>query len=114
MIKMFLVGNVGNDAVLKELSDKKKVINFSVAHDDSYTSKEGVKNQRTIWVECNLFVNNGSGRVAEFIKKGKTVSIIGKPSYDTWINKEGEQQGKLKCIVEELSFESGQTKTKTE
>ena len=52
-----LIGRLGNDPKITEFQDGNKIANFSLATDDSYKNKEGVKVENTSW--HNIVVKGG-------------------------------------------------------
>ena len=98
MIITSLTGRIGKDAEVKEF-DNGKIITFPVAVDDSYKNKEGVKIERTIWVDCIINVpTNGSTSRAQYLKKGCLVWVHGKPNATAYI-KDNEAKASLKIYV---------------
>lgn len=73
MIIATIVGKLGQDAEVREANGH-KFLSFSVA--SNTRDKEG--NTHTDWIRCTT---NGE-KLAEFLKKGKSVSVVGelKPS----------------------------------
>lgn len=84
MQRIEIIGNVGSDAVVKDLQNN-QVINFSVAVSEKYNGEA-----KTTWFEISKFGNNVS--VAPYIKKGGKIFISGKPNNRAWLNNAGEAQ----------------------
>lgn len=75
-----LIGRLGNAPIIRSFENGDKVANFSLATDDSYKNKEGVKVENTSW--HNIVVKGGLAKVVEsYVKKGNEVSIIGSIRY---------------------------------
>lgn len=104
MIKLQVIGNLGKDCVVKEVNGK-NVINFSVAHSEKYTDKQGEKHERTTWVECAYWVEKTG--VSEYLKKGTTVYVEGQPEADAYKDKEGDAKGTLRCRVFSIQLLGG-------
>lgn len=86
MIIANITGNIGQDAEIREANGH-KFVSFSVA--SNTRDREG--NQHTDWVRCTY----NQEKLAEHLKKGKTVTIVGelKPSiYD------GKVQLDMRCM----------------
>lgn len=99
MIKLQLIGNLGRDAAVRQIENE-QAISFNVAVNEKYTNKQGVKVENTQWVECTIWrKSTESVKIAEFLKKGTQVFIEGKPSVDTYKNKEGLTVATLKVRV---------------
>ena len=76
-IKMQVIGNLGADATVNETS---KRVSFSVAGD---TYKE-----KTNWVTCFMsYEGETPTKLIDLLKKGACVSVIGRPSINTYEGK---------------------------
>lgn len=104
MIKLQIVGNLGKDAIVKEVNGK-NVINFSVAHAERFKDSQGNLKERTIWVECAYWLDNT--KVAQYLVKGKTVYAEGTPEADAYINKDNQAAGTLRMRVQNLQLIGG-------
>lgn len=82
MMRLEIIGNVGGDAVVKDLGTN-QVINFNVAVTEKY--KEETK---TTWFEVAKWGNTTT--IAQYIKKGDKIFIAGKPNNRSWVNEQGE------------------------
>jgi len=86
-----IVGRLGQDAEIKT-TKKNKLLVFSVALDQSYydkTKKEKV--ERVQWISCvQSYPLDNSVKVAEYLKKGALLDVIGKPYANGYITKDGE------------------------
>lgn len=96
MIQTTLTGNIGRDAKIVE-GNQNQFCAFTVAVDDSYTNSQGLKVERTIWVEC--IINDTKKGVIPYLKKGSKVLVQGKPTAGVYNDKEGKAQPKLTINV---------------
>ena len=76
MKKLILIGNLGADAKVNSVNGK-VAINFSIAENETYTDKAGVKQEITTWFNCAIWKNDGNSRLPEFLKKGTQVYVEG-------------------------------------
>lgn len=76
MIKTILIGHLGRDAVVNDVSGY-KVINFSVAHSEKYTDRNNVQQNKTLWVECSWWTEKHN--IVPYLKKGTQVFVEGRP-----------------------------------
>ena len=53
MLQIEVIGNIGNDAEIKEFSGK-KYVSFNVAHSEKHKDANGVNVETTTWV-CRFF-----------------------------------------------------------
>lgn len=83
MIKLQLIGHLGQDAVVNEVNGR-KVINFSVAHSEKYKNKDGAEVNRTTWASCAYWTDRVN--LALYLKKGTQVYVDGYPEAKTYRN----------------------------
>jgi single-strand DNA-binding protein len=88
VLKLIIVGNLGRDAEIRDVSPDTKVISFSVAHSERYRNRSGVEEERTTWVRCSSFVDANKTGIAQYLKKGTLVYVEGTPSVNTYLNKQ--------------------------
>jgi single-strand DNA-binding protein len=88
MIKLQIIGNLGQDAEVRSVNGK-QVINFSIAHTESYKDAQGVKQQKTTWVGANYWTDRTA--VAQYLKKGTQVYVEGTPEVRTYDGQRGTQ-----------------------
>lgn len=75
--KVILVGNVGIEPNVKNLSETSKVVNFTVATSETFTSQDGSKKTLTEW--HNIVAWNGvAGIIEKYVKKGDQIYLEGK------------------------------------
>jgi single-strand DNA-binding protein len=97
MLKLQLIGNLGQDAEVKSI-ESGQLITFSVA---ATTSKKDT----SVWVSCVKFVKHGeSTAVAQYLKKGGKVYVEGMPEINIYTNKDGESKATLKCLVNQIEL----------
>jgi single-strand DNA-binding protein len=75
--RAMVIGNLGSDPVLRNLPGGQAVVGFSIATDESFTDKQGEKQERTDWHRIVAF-----GRLADtcerFLSKGRQVYVEGR------------------------------------
>lgn len=96
MIKLLLIGHLGKDAIEKEVGGA-KVINFSAAHTEKWTDKQGNKKEKTTWVDCNYWTEKTG--ILPYLKKGTQVYVEGTPEADTYQNQQGSPVAVQRCRV---------------
>lgn len=99
MLKLQVIGHLGKDATLKE-NNGISIANFSVAHTEKFTDKNGTRVERTQWVDCARFFkpNEGTG-IVQYLKKGTLVYVEGHPSTEIWAPQNGDPTAQLKLRV---------------
>lgn len=96
-----IVGRIIKNAEIITLKDDKKVVNFSVAVNDSYKTKQGERIEQTTFFNCTYWL---SPKVAEFLTKGTLVELSGKVSSNAWIGKDGEIRSGLNFHTSQIKF----------
>lgn len=86
MVKLQVIGHLGRDCVVNNVNGK-NVINFSVAHTESYKDNNGTKMNKTTWVECAYWTDRTG--IAPYLKSGAQVFVEGIPDVKTYKNKDG-------------------------
>ncbi|RPD42429.1 single-stranded DNA-binding protein [Chitinophaga barathri] len=95
MIKLSLIGHLGQDAILNTVNDK-KVLNFSVAHNERFKNAAGEVQERTIWANCALWAPNAVG---PYLLQGTYVYVEGTPYIEMYTDKKGQPAVSLKLRV---------------
>jgi len=97
MLKMTLIGNLGRDAEVKDVNNR-KVIEFNVAHTDKGRNE-------TTWVRCSLWRDAGKEGVAAYLKKGTQVYVEGLPRVNAYMSQQTNQPtGSLELLVNNLEL----------
>ncbi|MEO9533775.1 MAG: single-stranded DNA-binding protein [Crocinitomicaceae bacterium] len=76
-----LIGNIGKDAIIKNMDKGVIAVNFPVAHNKNWRDKRtGEQRTKTTWVNCTIWKRDGGNmRILDFLKKGTLVEIVGTP-----------------------------------
>ena len=89
--KVILIGRIGRDPEMRYTPSGQPVASFSVATDESYTSKDGQKVEKTEWHRIVVW-----GKQAEFcgnyLSKGRLVYVEGKLETRKWTDKDGAEK----------------------
>lgn len=94
-----VLGRVTKAAEVKELSQGKSVINFTVVHNEKYFAG-GQWKDKPSWYNCAIFRASDKCGVAPYIKKGVTVFITGEVSGKGYIvTDDGEQKAKVQMNI---------------
>ena len=98
-----LIGRLGQDPEVKLLDKGNKVATFSLATSDSYTTKEGIKQEQTQW--HNIVVWGNLAVICEkYLKKGKEIAVDGHLAYLNWEDKNGTRHFKSEIIASDILF----------
>ena len=96
-----LIGNIGKDALMKTMDRGIIAINFPVAHNKNWKDKRtGEVKTKTTWVNCTIWKREGSNmRIADFLKRGAMVEIIGTPFSKAFQHEDGSIRSEIRLNV---------------
>ena len=97
MNKVFLVGNITADPILKQTAYGKSMVTFSLAINDYQHGKV----KKTIFLNCKAWEQRAD-YIGKFLKKGAPVVIEGKIDRRNFINKDGNNVYVTEIIVENI------------
>ena len=102
--KVILVGNLGADPELRYTNTGTAVANFRIATNDTWTDKNGEKQERTEWHNIVAWA-----RLAEicgqYLRKGSLIYIEGSIRTDSWEDKEsGQKRYRTEIIAREMKM----------
>jgi single-strand DNA-binding protein len=104
--KVILVGNLGNDPEVRYSQSGAAITTISVATSDSWTDKNGEKQERTEWHRVKFF-----GKLAEiageYLKKGRQVYIEGALRTEKYTDKNGVDKYSTDIIANEMQMLGG-------
>ncbi|MBS4064358.1 MAG: single-stranded DNA-binding protein [Chitinophagaceae bacterium] len=99
---MEIIGRITADATVSETKAGKKVVNFSIAINDTYKPKGSTEVQKiTTYVNCSYWINPG---VSAYLTKGTLVECYGRMGANAWTNKEGEVKASLTFHVNTIKL----------
>jgi single-strand DNA-binding protein len=96
-----LIGHLGQDPEIVNLSDEKKLVKFSLATSDRYTNKLGEKVTDTQWHRIVAF-NGPANIISEYVKKGSKIGLEGKLVTRQWEDKDGEKQYTTEVVCDQV------------
>ncbi|MSP17901.1 MAG: single-stranded DNA-binding protein, partial [Myxococcales bacterium] len=104
--KVILIGNLGADPELKYTSGGQAVCDLRMATNESWTDKQGQKQERTEWHRVVLW-----GKPAEickqYLSKGSRVYIEGRLQTRSWDDKEGQKRYSTEIVANDFMFLGG-------
>jgi single-strand DNA-binding protein len=84
--RVTLIGNLGKDPEMRYLPSGEASATLALATTETWKDKQGAKQEKTDWHRVEFI-----GRVAEvcgeYLKKGSSVYVEGRISYDSWDDK---------------------------
>lgn len=107
---MNITGRVTSDAQVRNVSDSKTVVNFSVAINDSYKNRQGERVEQTTYFDCAYWL---SANVAKILTKGALVELTGRVSARAWTGNDGEPHAGLNFHTSQIKLHGGGNKSET-
>lgn len=99
-----IVGRVTQDAQIRTLANDKQVVNFPIAVNDHYKTKQGEKKEQTTFFNCAYWI---TPKVAEYLTVGTLVELSGKVSASAWTDKDGKAHSSLNFNTSKIKFHGG-------
>lgn len=106
-----IIGRVTKNAEINTVANDKQVVNFSVATNESYKTKQGERREQTTYFNCSYWI---SPNVAKILTTGALVELSGRISSRAWIGKDGEIKSGLNFHTSQIKLHSGGQKTEAE
>lgn len=108
MNKVELIGHVGKDPDIKQTKSGKKMMQFSLATTESFSSSLGNVVKNTCWHRVVLW-NEAIEKYQDIIKKGKYIYVLGRISNRSWVGEDGQNRNISEVVcdtVEPRTFSS--------
>ena len=101
--KVFLMGNLTRDIELRHTSGNQAVANMSLAINRRWRSADGQDREEVTFVDCEAWGKTAE-TLSKYLQKGRPVFVEGRLKLDTWEDKEGKKQSKLRVVVDGFQF----------
>jgi single stranded DNA-binding protein len=101
-----LIGNIGKDAVMKNMERGVIAINFPVAHNKNWKDKRtGETKTKTTWINCTIWKREGVNlRIIDFLKKGAMVELEGTPYAKAYNHEDGTIRTEIRLNVSKTNI----------
>jgi single-strand DNA-binding protein len=105
--KAILVGNLGRDPEIRHIPSGQAVANFTLATSDSYTDRNGARQERTDW--HNIVVYGKQAELCgQYLKKGRQVYVEGRISTRQYEAKDGSgKRYRTEIVAQRVQFLGG-------
>lgn len=111
--KVIILGRLGADPEVKNVSANQTVARLSVATSENWTDREGQKQERTEWHRVVVW-----GKLAElcgkYLTKGRQVYIEGRLQTRSWEDPQGQKRYTTEVVANTVQFLGGATETARE
>lgn len=97
-----LAGRLTRDPEVKAIGENRNVCNFSIAINNRYKTKDGVRKDDTTFIDVAAF-GKTADLVGQYLSKGSACYIEGKLKLESW-EKDGQRRQALKVIADNVQF----------
>jgi len=98
---MTIIGRITKDAIMNATKDGRKVVNFSLAINESYKPKGGERVKVTTYCNCSYWL---SEKMAERLKKGTLLEVTGRVYVSAFVGTDGIAKASLNCHVSAIKI----------
>lgn len=98
---MTIIGRITKDATVNTTKDDRKVVNFSLAINESYKPKGGERVKVTTYCNCSYWL---SEKMAENLKKGTLLEVTGRIYVSAYVGADGTAKASLNCHVSSIKI----------
>ena len=99
--KVFLIGRLGNDPEIKQMSNGKNVARLSLATSDTWKDKNtGEKKEKTEWHRIVVFNEGLVNVVQQYLKKGAQVYIEGQIQTTKYTDNSGQEKYSTQIVLQ--------------
>lgn len=102
--KVFLIGRLGKDPMIKHFDNGGAVAEFSLATDDSYKDKQGNKVEQTDWHNIKINYPRLAEVAEKYLKKGSQIFVEGKIKTRSYDDKDGNKRYITEVVVESFKM----------
>ena len=104
--KVILIGNLGKDPEVRYSPSGQAVCNLSIATSESWTDKNGQKQEKTEWHRVVVF-SKLAELCAQYLQKGRQAYIEGKLQTRSWQDKDGQTRYTTEVVAQSVQFLGG-------
>lgn len=101
--KVILVGRLGTDPEVKQVTGGNTVARLSLATSENWTDKSGQKQERTEWHRVVVW-----GKLAElcgrYLNKGRQVYVEGRLQTRNWEDQQGQKRYTTEIVANTIQF----------
>ena len=106
--KAIIVGNLGADPEIKEAKNGSTIATISVATSESWTDKQGQKQEKTEWHRV-VFFNKTAEIVGKYLNKGSQIYIEGRIQYRQWEAEDGSTRYSTEIMGDKMQMIGAKT-----
>jgi len=97
------IGRLGRDPEIKYTQGGVAICNFSIAVSDSYQDKNGVKQEKTEWI--NLVAWSKLAEICgQYLRKGSKIYASGRLQTRKWEDKNGDAKSTTEIVIADMQM----------
>ncbi|MHC4461756.1 MAG: single-stranded DNA-binding protein [Planctomycetota bacterium] len=104
--KVLLMGNLTRDPQLSYLPSQTAVVEFGLAVNRRWKSREGEDRDETCFIDCRAFGKTAEN-INKYLSKGRPLFVEGRLTFDSWTAQDGTRRSKHRVTVENFQFLPG-------
>lgn len=98
--KVMLIGNLGSDPEVRNVSDDKKVANLRIATSEKWKDKSsGERHEKTEWHRVVVFSQPLVEFIEKYLKKGMRLYIEGQLQTRKWTDQENRERFTTEVVI---------------
>jgi single-strand DNA-binding protein len=101
--KVLLMGNLTRDPQLSYLPSQTPVVDFGIAVNRKWTSKEGESKEEVCFVDCRAY-SRLAENINKYMRKGRPIFVEGRLMYETWTAQDGTKKSRHRIHVDNCQF----------
>ncbi len=101
--KVMIIGRLGADPELRYSQSGTPMTNLSVATDESYTDKDGNRQERTEWHRVAVFQRQAE-TCSQYLSKGSLVFVEGRLQTRKWTDQQGQDRYTTEIRADRVQF----------
>lgn len=101
--QVFIIGRLGRDPELRHSQSGAAVCNMTIATDESFTDRDGNRQDRTEWHRVTAFQKTAEN-CANFLAKGSLVHVSGSLTTRKWQDQQGQDRYTTEIKADRVQF----------
>ena len=101
--QVFIIGRLGKDPELRYSQAGAAVCNMTIATDESFTDRDGNRQDRTEWHRVTAFQKTAEN-CANFLAKGSLVHVSGSLTTRKWTDQQGQDRYTTEIKADRVQF----------
>ena len=101
--KVQLIGRLGHDPDVRTTPNGRKVAQFNIAVNRTWTGSDGERREATDWFTVEAWGKLGD-ICEQYLSKGRLVYVEGRLQIDRWEDDKGETRSRAKIVAQEMQM----------